>query len=196
MLRQARCNMRTMADRFYTDEQAQEILSMAARTSMGSGDISRDQLLATAAELGIRPEELIHAENAFLAKQQLASDRVAFRRHKGKEFYREFSRWLSLAILLYGICFVTRGFELRGLLDDWPKWPVGFMGLFVVKNAIEVCLDLTLNRGAVFEKWRQKHGKPLTPNSLREAESATPPVVNTADAVLDANLMDRNQARS
>jgi len=74
--------MHTMDERFYSDEQAQEILRLAARTSAGSGAISRSQLLETAAELGIQPAEVLQAEREFFEHQALESDRKAFVKQK------------------------------------------------------------------------------------------------------------------
>ena len=157
--------MQTMAERVYSDEQAQEILRMAARSSLGSGAVSRIHLLETAAELGISPEEVAHAENEFFERQELESDRKAFRQQKRKWFFREASQWVSGAVLLYGIALVTSGFQFRGLLDEWPKWPVGFWGLFLIKDMIEYYVDLTVNQEAAFEKWRRK--------KLKEKKGAT-----------------------
>jgi len=188
--------MRTMAERFYTDEEAQEILRMAARTSIGSGAVSHRELLETAAELGIRPEEVLQAENAFLEQQALESDRKEFRKHKRKELFGGVSRWISLAILLYGIALVTNGFEFKGLLEEWPKWPVGIIGLFVIKDLIEASVELTFNREAAFEKWRAKHSKGRATNIEGVLEPLAAPVTIKSEVELQASALEQNQARS
>lgn len=169
-----------MADRFYTDEQAQEILRMAVRTSAGSGAISRNQLLESAAELGIRPEEVIQAEQAYIEREALESDRETFRQYKRKDFFGSVSRWLGIGVLLYGIAFLSMGFQVTGLLFAWPIWPVGIMGLILVKDSIEYLFDMTFNREAVFDKWRRKRLKEVAPKSDRDLGSAV-----TAKIVID-----------
>ena len=151
--------MLRMAESFYTDEQAQEILQMAARTSLGSGAVSRAQLLETAAELGISPEEVLRAESAFLEKQEWDEDYSAFKKAKLKKITGEISQWFSVAAFFYGIVFVTSGFSFNGLLDAWPKWPLGFWLIFTIKDVIELSLDLTVNREAAVTKWREKRAE-------------------------------------
>lgn len=187
--------MRTMAERFYTDEQAQEILRMAARSSMGSGAVSHRELLETAAELGIRPEDVFKAENAFLEQQALESDRKEFRQLKRKELFGGVSRWFSLAILLYGIAFVSNGFELKGLLMDWPKWPVGIIGIFALKDLIEASVELTFNREAAFEKWRAKRPKKLAPKSEGAVEPLVAAIALKSNAETNSATIEQNQAR-
>ncbi len=151
--------MHTMAEKFYSDEQAQEILRLAAQGSAGGAGISRSQLLETAAELGIRPEEVLHAEQALAERQQLDEDRLAYKKQKQRKLQQEASAWISGAILLYGIAYVTRGFHIEGLLATWPKWPVGFWTLKMVKESVEFFMDMTVNRESNFEHWRQKRRK-------------------------------------
>lgn len=189
-----------MADRFYTDEQAQEILRMASHSSMGSGTMSQRQLLETAAELGIRPEDVLQAENAFFEQERLAADRLEFKKHKRREIVREISQFISVAVMLYGIAFVMNGFALRGLLQDWPEWPVGIMGIFLIKSTIESSLELTVNQDTAFEKWRRKRDKKLAAKAEAEvevnAEAIAASYIVKAQAELESDTLPRNQARS
>lgn len=187
--------MQAMAERFYTEEQAQEILRMAAQASEGPGSISHSQLLQTAAELGIRPEEVLQAENAFIERQALEADRLAFGKHKFKEFLDSISHLLSAAVLLTVIALITRGFVLHGLLSSWLKWPLGFFALFLVKETIQFGLDMTVYREATFDKWRQKRalkaGRKTNVDSGQQSALA-----GRTDAQLDTELLERNQVRS
>jgi hypothetical protein len=183
--------MSQMGERFYTEEQAQEILRVASQSSFGMGDISRERLLETAAELGISPEDVIRAERAVLEKQELESDRAAFRKHVRKELFGKVSRWLSLAVLLYGIAFVMNGYELNGLWNDWPKWPVGITGLIMVKETIENLLELTVNRDAAFDRWRKKHARKPAPETAKEVGSTVSLSVRLGP--VDGNASDQQQ---
>ena len=191
--------MHTMEERLYTDEQVQEILRMASQASLGGGGISSRQLRETAAELGISSEEVLQAEQAFLRKQQLEKDQVEFKEYKRKHFLKDVSSFVSGSVFLYGIAFVTNGQHLSAqLLDDWPKWPVGFWAIFLIKDAIEYATEMTVNRQAAFEKWQRKKAKKLAETASSRVEVATPEVrtVLNSNGRIDDPAVEQNQARS
>lgn len=187
--------MGSMADRYYTDEQAQEILRMAARSSMGVGGVSQRQLLETAAELGISAEEVLQAERAYIKEKELQDDRKAFFLNKRKELLSRISGWLSLAAVLYGIYFATRGFTLDGWISGWPKWPVGITGLFLLKEVLEICSDMTVNRQSAFEKWRARQAKKAAKREMI-GEVISSPNIPITDPVQEPVSLEQNQARS
>lgn len=90
----------------YSEKEAEEILRRAANAE--SPEVSRDQLLATAAELGISPLKLHEAEVAYLAekrqKQDFARRSVAAR----KDFLIHF----------FVYCIVNGGLALIDLLEN------------------------------------------------------------------------------
>ena len=176
-----------MAERFYSDEQAQEILQMAVRTSSGSGGVTQAQLLETAAELGIRPEDVLQAESAYLERQQIKLDQRAFRHARRKQYLQDISGVLTAAVLLTGIVLVLRGGVLTGsfTFPTWIKWPLGLMAFVLVKNTVEFGMDLTLHREAAFEKWRRKQQK-----QVRKAEEKA----LSRDVEIDGSSVDQNQA--
>ena len=172
---------------------------MASQASLGGGGISSRQLRETAAELGISSEEVLQAEQAFLRKQQLEKDQVEFKEYKRKHFLKDVSSFVSGSVFLYGIAFVTNGQHLSAqLLDDWPKWPVGFWAIFLIKDAIEYATEMTVNRQAAFEKWQRKKAKKLAETASSRVEVATPEVrtVLNSNGRIDDPAVEQNQARS
>ena len=99
-----------------------------------------------------------------------------------------------MAFLLFGIALFSSGFDIRHLLTMWPKWPVGLMSIFMVKESIEFLMDMTVNREATFEKWRQKQAKKIAKQN--EAAAAATPIMQKPIADVEANALDQNQARS
>ena len=188
--------MHTMAEKFYSDEQAQEILRLAAQGSAGGAGISRSQLLETAAELGIRPEEVLHAEKALAERQQLDEDRLAYKKQKQRKLQQEASAWISGAILLYGIAYVTRGFHIEGLLATWPKWPVGFWTLKMVKESVEFFMDMTVNREPNFEHWRQKRQRDLAITDPSSSKTIGLNLTISGDTHQSEPHVEINQVRS
>jgi hypothetical protein len=188
-----------MEERLYTDEQVQEILRMASQASLGGGGISSRQLRETAAELGISSEEVLQAEQAFLRKHQLEKDHVEFMEYKRKHFLKDVSSFVSGSVFLYGIAFVTNGQHLSAqLLDDWPKWPVGFWAIFLIKDAIEYATEMTVNRQAAFEKWQRKRDKKLEAAKAGETkvEGYIPPTIPNTEISTDPAQVEQNQAHS
>lgn len=191
--------MHKMEEPLYTDEQVQEILRMASQASLGGGGISSRQLQETAAELGISPTEVLQAEQAFLRKQQLEKDQIEFKEYKRKHFLKDVSSFISGAVFLYGIAFITSGHHLSTqLLYDWPMWPVGFWGIFLLKDAIEYATEMTVNRQAAFEKWQRKKAKKLAEAASSKVDVETPEarIVLDSNARIDDPAVEQNQARS
>ena len=191
--------MDTMEERLYTEEQAQEILRMASQASLGGSGITSRQLQETAAELGISPEQVLYAEQVFLRKQQLDQDRIEFSQYKRKHLLKDVSSFLSGAVFLYGIEFVSSHPHFdRDLIEGWPKWAVGFWAIFLAKEVIEYATEMTVNRQAAFEKWRRKKSKKVTEAASTRDEIQTPEaeIILNASIRIEEGAIEKNQAHS
>lgn len=84
-----------MSQRFYSDDEAEAILVVAARKTEPNG-ITRDKLLAAAAELNISPEAVAEAERDVLTK----SVQVAVGRETGQLARRIFEYHAKVFLLV------------------------------------------------------------------------------------------------
>ena len=148
---------------FFEPAEAEEILRRAVRTDNVQGKLSRDQLIESAAEMGIAPEAVA------LAIENLHQERGG--QLEGAQREREWATWLqerrakvlesvggslSIAVFLAGINFLTSGMKLSESFT-WSKWPVGFFVVIALCEVIEYLFKRPTE--AEFEKWRQKLGK-------------------------------------
>jgi hypothetical protein len=143
-----------MAERFYNEEEAQQILQMAARGTGGGGGLSESKLVETAAELGISAEEVYAAQKQFELERTEQADRIAFRQKLKKEAFGEFSQWCGVSIMLFGINFFTEGLSFRNLVHFWALWPVGMWGLVILSKSFSAICGMTFNFEPQFQAWR------------------------------------------
>ena len=73
-----------MSQRFYDEEEAEAILGLAAQKS-STGGMSRECLLATAAEIGISAEAVEEAERTIQARKADQGLRAEYARHSRQE---------------------------------------------------------------------------------------------------------------
>ena len=136
-------------ERFYTEEEANEILR-AAQMDPGTSGMSRDELLRSALEAGIPPEAIERAEKQVALGRQSVSDQEAYRQSLHRGLMTQVSSWFGTSILLAGINFMT------GFHSFWSAWPIGIWGLVVAKEAIEYSLSKPWLDPQKVEKWRRK----------------------------------------
>ena len=114
----------------YSEEEAEEILRLAARKE--SGGIPRDRLVTMAAELGISAEQIAHAEREFLAKR----DAEVERRKGESQVLRDF--WSHVAT--YAL--VNGGLVLMDIVPDgkidWAYWPLLGWGIGLACHVVSV----------------------------------------------------------
>ena len=144
--------------RFYSDDEADQILRVAAKQTT-TGGFNRDRLVSMAAELGISEEDVKRAEIQVAEQRELDEDRELYKAKRKRDLFSEVSSWASTAALLFGINFLT------GPGNWWCQWPIGIWGIFVVKDVLERVLITPATNEANFQRWREKRSK-------KEAEKA------------------------
>jgi len=147
--------------RFYDEHEAEQILQIAARDSMGSGAMTRERLVATAAELGIPEDAIVRAEQQLAAQREEEArkkeEAAEFKQYKADRRRRAFSSlggWVSTSILLVGLDLLTSG------KITWSIWPVGIWGLIELGNVVK-SLTTPSTDGERFERWRQRRRRRL-----------------------------------
>ncbi|MDR3691668.1 MAG: 2TM domain-containing protein [Fimbriimonas sp.] len=138
--------------RFYKEDEAEQILRLASNISSPAAGMSRDRLLETAAELGISPESVELAERQLQVSRLEQSDRAEFDRRIRRDFY---SHLASYVIVNGGLCAInlaTGGYF-------WAIWPMLGWGIGLAFSVFETFFRSSEGYHEEFEKWRAKRGR-------------------------------------
>ncbi len=150
--------------RCYSEEEGDQILRLAVSGSHGSTGMSREQLLATAAELGVTPEAFEQAENEFLLKREQEALRRQYETGVRAEFLSHVGVYGVLNLGMIGLDLVLAG------RMTWSWFPLLIWGIFLLLDLVE-----TFSRGADyekgFEKWQEKRAAKR--NRKRSLKSTT-----------------------
>jgi hypothetical protein len=145
----------TVAQRDYSEEEAEAILRLAAN-SRGSGGVSRDQLRQMAAELGVGPDQLERAEQQYLASQAASEEQLAFRKHRRQEFIGHLATY----------CAINFGLLLMDVVPDgrlnWVLWPVLGWGIGLLAHAASFLFPGGQDHQTEFKKWQSAQRNELT----------------------------------
>ncbi|HEY3268814.1 MAG TPA: 2TM domain-containing protein [Armatimonadota bacterium] len=87
----------------YTEEEAQSILSRAVERHAVTGGMTRDQLQAIAAEIGVSNEALVQAEHDCEAERGSREERLAFETHQRNEFMSHAIQMAAIAAFLFAM---------------------------------------------------------------------------------------------
>jgi hypothetical protein len=148
--------------RFYDDDEAEQILKLAAKRMGQRGSVPREQLLQSAAELGISAEELQEAEAEFERTRNEQAERREFDTHIRRDFMGHFVAYLI----------VNSGLFLMDLMKDgrvtWAYWPILGWGIGLAFCAWEAFAKGSDDYEKEFEKWRrQRHQSRTTTNDAQ-----------------------------
>jgi hypothetical protein len=158
-----------MSQRFYSDEEAEAILLTASQKSQVG--VSRENLLRTAAELGITPEEVDAAEQVLKVQKEEQEDttlRKAFGRHMAREFYEHLTAYVIVNSFLVLLDFAT----IEWTRLHWCFFPIIGWGIGIAFSFFEA-----FNRnGSAYEKaylkWMKKQKRKAMPSLEQAAELA------------------------
>lgn len=104
----------------YRQEDVQEILQLAIAKQAHSGELSRQQLLEIAEELGLSAFEIQRAEEEWALRRDEEKDRQTFMRYRRVQFKQHVTRFLIVNAFLVVFAFVT----------DWTLWMTLCVALF------------------------------------------------------------------
>ncbi len=100
-------SMAGSGQQFYEEDDAEQILRMAASMSSPMGSMSRDRLMATAAELGITPEAVEQAEQQLRSQRAIESERAEFDALKKREFFGHLISYVLVNLFLVAVNLLT-----------------------------------------------------------------------------------------
>jgi len=141
-----------MPQRFYEEDEAEAILRIANKRST-LGGVSHDELLASAAELGISPEAVAEAAETYRSQLSLVESRKEFDRFAKREFVSSVATWLCL----------NAGLIAFNLISDhritWAIWPLAGWGFFILAEIPETFVKGSKEYEKNYQKWLRKKAK-------------------------------------
>jgi hypothetical protein len=154
--------MKAMPQNFYEEEEAEAILRIASKR-VALGNVSRDELLASAAELGIPAEAVLEAESAYRNQRVEVGLRREYDQYAKREFLSSIGSWF----------FVNCGLVALNVFTDhqvsWALWPVCVWGFFVLMDIPETFLRGSTEYEKHYQKWLRRRAK-------KEAKESALPV--------------------
>jgi ribosomal protein L7/L12 len=165
--------MTEFGQQFYEEDEAEQILRLAASLTSTSGAMSRERLIATAEELGITPEAVEMAEKQLAQQKTARADRTEFDSMQRREF---FGHLLSY-ILVNGFLIAVNLTTSPGYF--WAMWPILGWGLGLAFHFAETFLKNSDGYQEEFEKWRAKKNR----RALKSAEDHK--VLGSSDFLID-----------
>jgi len=147
--------MSASGQKFYEDEEAEQILRIAAGITGPEGKMSRERLLETAAELGISPEAVEIAERQVVDERRELNLRSQF----NAQLRNEFLAHLSSYVIINGCMIATNLLTSPGYF--WAMWPLGMWGVGLFLHARVAFFKAGDCYEEEFAKWRERRENPL-----------------------------------
>jgi len=156
--------------RFYDENEAEEILKLAASRSGNalSNGMSRDSLLASAEELGISPDAVLAAEREIHDRKLAEADRNTFDAEQRSGFMTHLFWYAAVNSFL--------AWQAIGQGKNWYLWVLGGWGLGILANLWNVYLKPKALRDQEFQNWRL---------AKRQSDQLLERLGTTPDAILD-----------
>ena len=159
-----------MSQNHYSDQDAEEILKIASRET-GTGGMSRERLLQTAAELGISAETVERAEEQMRLKREASREQEEdvelkrqFEGERRSKFLADLWSYLGVNAGLIGIWWFS------GSSYFWPKWVLLFWGIGVLVDFFGTFFNRDETK---FQRWkRRRHRKSMS--SQQMGDQSTP----------------------
>ncbi|MFN8359034.1 MAG: 2TM domain-containing protein [Candidatus Kapaibacterium sp.] len=132
-----------MAPSKYTSEQMEQILKNAIKKQGTKGNISHDDLVSTARELGINEHDLEEAIRDYIEGiSPLEEAKNEWRLNKKRKFYSHLRTYLVVNAFFVAVSLMTGG--------NWFIWPMLGWGLGLALDALGTFMpsDEDLERGA------------------------------------------------
>lgn len=106
-----------MSDKRYSPEDVTAIVASALRRRRERGDISHDELLETAGELGIPRHDIEEAARHLATERDLEQARTLWRARQRRGFYGHLASYGIVNFFLFQVDVLTAG-------STWFHWPL------------------------------------------------------------------------
>jgi hypothetical protein len=137
--------------RSYHQEDIQQILNLAIARQSDGGELSREQLIEIAGELGISTEILLQAEQDWLLQQQERQKHRDFNLYRQSQLKRRFGKYLIVNLFLVCLNLLTQG-QL-----SWSLYILLFWGFGLSLNAWNTYQLQGEDYERSFQRWYRKH---------------------------------------
>ncbi|NJL88077.1 MAG: 2TM domain-containing protein [Leptolyngbyaceae cyanobacterium SM1_1_3] len=134
----------------YPSEDAQQILQIAIAKETEAGELSRDQLLEIAGELGITQATLVAAEQEWQQRKGELSDQRTFDGYRQQKFQHHLIRYTVVNVFL-----VALNLLMGGSLS-WSLYIALAWGLGLSLHAWQTFWPSNFRYEADFQKWRRR----------------------------------------
>ncbi|NES24126.1 MAG: 2TM domain-containing protein [Symploca sp. SIO3E6] len=94
---------------FYRQEDVQQILNLAIARQADQGELSREQLVEIATELGISPENILQAEQEWIVQQEEQQKRRKFNLYRTLKLKKSFGKFVIINAFLIVINLLSAG---------------------------------------------------------------------------------------
>lgn len=140
----------TKMTRLYHQEDIQKILNLAIAHEVKDGEFDREHLVEIAAELGISPQRLQQAEQAWLIQQQEQQKRQEFDTYRGSQLKRQVGKYVIVNTFLVALNLVSAG------QISWALYILLFWGLGLGLNSWHTYQLQGQEYEQAFQKWDRK----------------------------------------
>jgi len=171
--------MTEFGQQFYEEEEAEQILRLAASLTSTAGAMSRERLLATAEELGISPEAVAMAEQQLAQQKTTQADRIEFDRIRRRDFYGHLLSYVLFNAFLIAVNLMTS----PGYF--WAAWPILGWGLGLAFLVAETFFKNSEAYQEEFEKWQKKRNRRI------ERQEPDHKVIGNSDFLIDKYVSRR-----
>lgn len=151
--------------RFYNDDEAEEILKLAASKSesLSESGLTRDRLMQTAEELGISPDAVLAAEREIHDRKLIGAERSAYEAELKTSFFGHLFWYVAVnAFLMY---------TAMGQGKNWYLWVLAGWGIGLASHFYTTFLKPKAIRDQDFQNWRVTK---RTTDSILESLGTTP----------------------
>ncbi|MBI1756985.1 MAG: 2TM domain-containing protein [Fimbriimonas ginsengisoli] len=138
------------SNRYYNEEEAEQILKLAAANQGIQGPLSRERLIETAAELGISPQAVEAAEQQFALRQTHDAEMREFVNVQRRGFYSDFTTYL----IVNGF-FVGQQLLRHGNLG-WTAYMLGGWGIGIAFHARSTFDRNSIGFRRAFDQWKAR----------------------------------------
>ncbi len=146
------------------DDDIEAILRLAVhQNSASTGDL-RARLMATAEELGLTPEQVAVAEEAYREERAVETSRV-LNEEEDKRLWREFRRSQRGDFVSHlGTYLVVNAFLMwidwsQGGTISWAYWVLAGWGIGVFTKLFKLLAGVSEENTSEFESWKRKRNK-------------------------------------
>src|SRR2546421_2198369 len=157
--------------RFYSEEEAQQILHRAT-TSVPATGMSREELVRAAGEMGISADAIERAESEIAAQRQAelsAQEEARLRREFNRYYRRKTLEHLSGFGSFAGVFVFIWLFSGGGYF--WPIWVFGWWGVALIGDVFSMLVN-PARKERSYEKWLAKREGKTTTDEPEEDEDS------------------------